>query len=369
MIKLRAKKLKKNYSLYLDYNCTHPVMKEKGVVKQVRKVEFLKLYVEHDYNIRKKIEPYDRETWETARAILKKRELSLLTNDQELLPKSDSANFIDFFESVLQQKKNHRTYTATLKHLIDFAGRKLTFRQVNKEFITSFQSYIYQKVHQNSVIHYIKRLRIVWNLAIKREIIQNNPFLAIDNLKKVEPTRTYLTIDELQQLASHSEKVNPIIVKAFLFSCFTGLRFSDIQQLKWQAIKDNQIHYCQVKTSKAEILPLSKQALSILETFEKKEGLVFIDLPSNQSINPTLKVWAKHAEISKNLHFHVARHTFATLSLTSGVDLYTVSKLIGHANITQTQIYAQIIDAQKTEAVNKLPEIKLHNKLNKNSNK
>jgi integrase len=357
MIKLRTKKIKNGYSLYLDYNYTHPVHNDKGQVKQVRKVEFLNLHVSHDYNLRKKIEPQDKETWELATKILKKRQLLELTNDRELLPKNDSASFIDFFESYLYEKKNHRTYTATLKHLKEFAGDKLAFNQINKDFIFRFQNYLKEKIQANSVNHYIQRFRIIWGIALKKEIITTNPFLSIDKLKKIEPTHTYLTLEEIKKLQDNCQEINPVIVNAFLFSCFTGLRFSDIQRLRWENIKENQIHYRQKKTNSIEHLPLGKQALSLLNSMPTGNELVFSGLGTNQTVNSSLRKWAKKADLPKDLHFHVGRHTFATLCLTSGIDIYVTSKLVGHKNINQTQIYAKIIDAKKDEAVSKLPEL------------
>lgn len=356
MLRLRFKKNKQNYSLYIDYNVSHTIIDEKGKIATKRKVEFLKLYTSLDYSKRKHIEKTDKETMEIANAILKKRELALLVNDKELLPRYDNASFLDFFQNQLEAK-NHRTYNATLNHLKEYSNSKLRFKDVDSGFILRFMGYLSGMVHQNSVIHYIRRMQIIWNIAVKKGITRDNPFLQIDKPKKIDSEKVFLGLNELQTLSNSKNIINPIIEKSFLFACFTGLRFSDIIKLEWQNIKNGSIHYQQTKTKRNEVIPLSKTALNILEGIDRNEGLVFEGLPKNCAVNNALRKWCKKAGINKYLHFHSARHTFAILSLEHGVELFTVSKLLGHSNISTTQIYAQILDKKKVEAINKLPEL------------
>ena len=148
------------------------------------------------------------------------------------------------------------------------------------------------------------------------------------------------------------------------------MRLSDIITLKKEHIqidkdKDgNSFHVLVIRPIKTtrtsgQLLkaPLSEQAVKILAEVKSssKSELVFDALPQKQVINNWLKKWVKSANISKNLHFHSARHTFATLCLTSGIDIYTVSKLLGHTRIDATQIYAKIIDEKKQKEVQKFP--------------
>lgn len=357
MIRLRFKKNRKNYSLYLDYNCNHTFLDENGKVVTKRKVEFLKLYSEFDYSKRKHIESVDKETLEVAKAILKKRELALLTNDRELLPKQDNASFLDFFKNQLEIK-NHRTYDAVFAHLSKFTNNKLRFKDVDTGFLMRFTDYLKDIVHQNSVIHYLKRVQIIWNLALKRDIVRHNPFLSLDKPQKISSEKIFLDLSEIQKLSDSKTKIKPVIKKAFLFSCFTGLRYSDIKKLEWANIKDDVIHYQQTKTKKFEQLPLSKQAKSILETIEKKDALIFAGLPKSDIVNKKLRQWSKDSNIDKPLlHFHSARHSYAILCLQNGIEIYTISKLLGHSDIKTTQVYAQIVDKMKAEAVDKLPTL------------
>jgi integrase len=198
---------------------------------------------------------------------------------------------------------------------------------------------------------------------VRQGLLPGNPASAI-SIKKKESLPVFLTLEEVQQLA-RTECPNATVKAAFLFSCFSGLRYSDVSRLKWENAKSDHIQFSQAKTGGEELLPLSKQASDILAkqknrersdrvTREVEEGLIFA-LPRQSTVDKELKRWAKLAGIKKTVSFHKARHTFATLSLTSDIDIYTVSKLLGHKNLQTTQVYARVVDERKKNAVSKLP--------------
>lgn len=201
------------------------------------------------------------------------------------------------------------------------------------------------------------------NEAVRAGIIETNPFHLLaksDKAKAVESKREHLTIDELKRLENTQIPVYKRgqfyeIRRAFLFSCFCGLRFSDINSLEWQNITEDNgqivVTISQQKTSRPLYLPLSDKAVKYLNYDGGRVGKVF-DLPNVNVVEKWLKRWAAAAGIEKAVTFHVARHTFATSLLTLGGDLYTVSKLLGHTNISTTQIYAKIVDEKKTSTVN-----------------
>ena len=180
-------------------------------------------------------------------------------------------------------------------------------------------------------------------------------------VKEIE--REFLTLDELKKLQKAVTNFNPVIRNAFLFACFTGLRFSDIKSLKWSEIHEDQIVIRPEKTTntsgKIMYLPLSEQAKQILNN-QNRESIndnIFFDLPTNRYVNTKLKEWAKLAGINKNLHFHISRHTFGTLGITFGIDLYAMQKLLGHSTSTMTQHYAKIVNEKMKSEVSKLPII------------
>jgi integrase len=201
--------------------------------------------------------------------------------------------------------------------------------------------------------------------AVQDNILSRNPAYGI-RLKKTDRLPKYLTLAELQKLIA-TELENETVRHGFLFSCWTGLRYGDLSALKWDQVRGNVIEFQQRKTGDDNVVPLSQVAIEILAkqksvrvSRRQKQSysadLIF-KLPKQQSLNYLLKVWALKAGVTKNITFHVARHTFATLALSSGVDIYTTSKLLGHKSIGTTTIYAKIIDEKRVEAVAKLPNI------------
>ena len=199
------------------------------------------------------------------------------------------------------------------------------------------------------------------NEAYKKALISVNPCALVDISEKpqAQPSeRDYLTADELKILAA-APAPNEQVKAAFLFSCFCGLRLSDIEGLTWGAIRQNgnawQVETRMQKTRQILYLPLSDAARSFLPDRGNKgpEDLVFT-LPKRVTTQWGVTQWVKRAGIAKNISFHCARHTFATMALTQGADLYSISKLLGHTNVATTQIYATIIDQRKQDAANLL---------------
>ena len=251
-----------------------------------------------------------------------------------------------------QSEERAQTIKKVIKHIEAFDGGVL-LADVDKSFCLDFIKYL------SSANHYYSVLVAVLNQAVREELIESNPTSKVnpEERKAITPNgceRTYLSLDELQRLID-AKCGNENVKNAFLFACYTGLRISDIKSLLWSEIKtENDQMFIQkqmTKTRQVVIVPIGKKALSYLPP--KARTHVFT-LPTEGTINETLKIWAKRAEIKKNLHFHVSRHTFATSLLTKGADLYSVSKLLGHTDIAITQVYAEIVNAKRVEAINLL---------------
>jgi integrase len=228
---------------------------------------------------------------------------------------------------------------------------------VDKNFCIGFREYLLQKVSQNTAHTYFARLKAVLNQAVEREVINTNPS-RFSQIKKTDVYKEFLTVDDLRKL-KETPCYNQETKNAFLFSCYTGLRFSDIDSLRFKDIEGGYINFKQQKTKGYERIKLSKNAIAIINSQRergKKEGKVFNLLYPTTTIVHIQK-WVRDAGIKKHITWHSGRHTFATLALTHDIDLYTVSKLLGHKEIKTTQIYAKLIDKKKDEAVDKLPVI------------
>jgi len=175
----------------------------------------------------------------------------------------------------------------------------------------------------------------------------------IKGIQEQETRREFLTVEELNQLAA-TPCEQDTMKRAALFSALTGLRHCDIQKMRWKEIQIDgdqaRLNFTQKKTKGVEYMPISAQALELCGEPRKPEQLVFEDLPAPSWISGPLKTWIKKAGITKKITFHCFRHTFATLQLTNGTDIYTVSKMLGHTNVKTTQIYAKVVDEKKEKA-------------------
>lgn len=216
-----------------------------------------------------------------------------------------------------------------------------------------------------TIYTYFTVLSILMNKAVRLEMIPSNPFHKLSQAEKPQrrtKKREFLTMEELQKLAK-TECDDWRVKKAFMFCCFTGLRYIDVSRLKWKHIQKlgdgtYQMDLTQKKTQEPVYVPLSKNAMKWLP--EKgdngRENYVF-QFRDRSIIYKYLQDWGKRARIEKHLIFHMSRHTCATMLLYYGADLYTVSKILGHKSIKSTQIYAKVVDGMKRKAVDNVPEL------------
>jgi integrase len=183
----------------------------------------------------------------------------------------------------------------------------------------------------------------------------------------METHRERLEIEEFQLLANTPVK-SDLVKRAALFAGLTGLRFSDVESLKWSEVRGSagkyNLQFIQDKTEGAVVLPVSDQAVELLGERRLQAEKVFKGL-SYSNMRDVFKLWLQDAGITKNITFHSFRHTFVTLQLEMGTDLYTVSKMLGHKSIKTTQIYAKVVDKKKVEAAGRiklnLEMVKLNN--------
>ena len=382
-VRIRFKQLSNgNQSIYLDYY-TGDVIRKENYVGGKRKYEFLKLYLIPERTREDKAK--NEATLALAKAIQSKRIVEV-QNDAHGFQNTNKSrvNLLDYLENIGKQSaeqgsRNYaRTVLNTVRALKLFRGDYIAFRDVDKEFLSEFTDYLRQmpkaskygvlkaggRLSNNSVVSYYGTLRTAINRAYKEGIITVNPTKEFDFASKVrqEPSRReYLTLDELKTLIN-TECRHEIVKRAFLFSCLCGLRVSDIRKLRWCDLQRSggrvRIEITMQKTKEPLYLPISDKALKWLpERGEANDSDFIFPLTHEGTVNDTLQHWAKVAGITKHISFHVARHTHATMMLTLGADLYTVSKLLGHKNIATTQIYAKIVDKKKEEAIGLIPNL------------
>lgn len=349
MVKLRKRALKnKKQSLYLDIYSNGQ-----------RHTEFLQLYLGNDKN-------QNKEITRLAESIRAKREIELRSADYGFLPEHKSKiDFVDYMNKVAntKNKSNRNLFLCSLNYIRKFTKNGIRISAIDENWLKGFEEYLQGKLSNTSIFDYMNTLRITLNTAVRERVILVSPFTYYKIKTKPEQSnRNFLTFEEISIL-NETKCKNENIRRAFLFACYTGLRISDIYNLKWSNIKKEHIEFRQKKTKNLHYLPLNDTAKNLLieqrgNIYDLENETVF-DLPCLATMLRYIDTWVKLAGINKHITTHSGRHTFATLSITQGVDLYTVSKLLGHCRVEVTQVYAKIVDQKKIEAVNKLPELKI----------
>lgn len=235
--------------------------------------------------------------------------------------------------------------------------KDIDISKLNYEFISEYEFWLksVRKCGHNTTMKYLSNFKKIIIRCIKNGWLQKDPFIGF-NMAKREVERTALTEYELELLEARKFPIQrlELVKNIFLFSCYTGLAYADVQKLKRSEIVigidgEKWIFTKRQKTDSASRIPLLPVALSILRLYEDDPQCKLRDrvLPvlSNQKMNSYLKEIADSCGINKNLTYHIARHTFATtVTLSNGVPIETVSKMLGHRNIKTTQHYAKILD-------------------------
>ena len=346
-ITLREKPLQDGrLSLYLD-------IYEDGQ----RRYEFLKLYILPETN--DKIRAENRSTRKLAEVVRGKRLVEAQNTAFGFAQKREKALLLPTFDKFRKGRKSS-VYQSIATHLREMCDEGVKVSQINERWVQGYVKKLRDRgVSDNSIAEYVALFRVFWRWAVSKGIVSGNPFADLD-IDTKEVQREYLTIDELQRMVNTPVRYK--VRNAFLFACLTGLRWSDVTKLKWRDVEVSRgrarIRYRQKKTGSLEWQDINVQAAELMGERKGADDDVFdVGYRKNTlKVNPQLRKWAKLAGVDKHISFHTARHTFATMLLTLGADLYVVSKLLGHANVKTTQIYAKIVDQKKIEAVDKIPQ-------------
>jgi len=371
-------------TLYLDF---YPPILNPETGKLTRR-EFLGLYI-YNETIKKKqgkdkpvkLNPIDKQhnedTLNTAELIRQKRQNQLnkpeIYTGEELeklrIKELSERNFVEYFKSLADKRKasNFDNWVSAYKYLEIFTKGILKFADLNEKFCTEFKEYLLTTksnksnkvtLSQNSAVSYFNKFKASMKQAYKDGYLQTNLNVKINTIKTVETQREYLSIEQVQILVKTPCSIS-LLKSSALFSILTGLRFSDIAKLVWSEVQHSEIEgyflkFIQQKTKAVENLPISEQAFSLMGERKEPTEQVFKGLVYSAYLNSHLKQWILSAGITEKITFHSFRHTYATLQLSKGTDIYTVSKMLGHRELKTTQIYAKIIDKTKREATDKI---------------
>ncbi len=373
-VTLRKKPISgKRHSLYLDF---YPPVENTETGKFSRR-EVLGMYIFD--NTRNPLDKtHNTNTLQLAEQIRQKRESDLNkpeiynTLEQEQLKKNkrQDGNFITYFKKLSEKKNesNRFLWLGSCDFLKLLKGGALKFSDIDTVLCDEFREFLEttkskksdkMKLSANSIKTYHDKFRSALRQAYKDGYLSDNIAEKTSSVKQADTQRNYLSIDELNALVKTDCKSSEIKTQA-LFSALTGLRRSDIQKLIWEEVQHVKgsgylIRFKQKKTGGSETLPITEQAFNLLgERKQPKDAVFTLIQATNQRENRYLTKWVLDAGISKKITFHCFRHTFATLQLSMGTDIYTVSKMLGHKDLNTTQIYAKIIDETKRTASNRI---------------
>lgn len=363
-IKIRKRKIKGRERLYFDY-----------YYKGQRKTESLDFYLHlaaPGSKLTKEQQKENKNTLKTVEQIKAIREREYLAKKYDIDDLSKlNASFIEYFRSLVSKKTesagNQGNWNSCLLHLERYTnGFDITFARANQDWIQGFREYLEsgarskagQKLSQNTKASYFNKLKAAFKQARIDGIIKENPAEVVKGFKEAETDKAFLTADELKILAKADCK-DEQLKRAFLFSCLTGLRWSDVTSIRWNHLEfsEDRGHFLvfkQIKTEGRQVHFISEAAVGLLGQRGEMNDLIFGGLTYGAHTNMKLKEWVYKAGISKDITFHCARHTYATLQLNSGTDFYTVSKMLGHKSVKNTQVYLNVIDKNKIDAANKI---------------
>lgn len=345
-------------SLYLDY---YPAIRNPETMTMSRR-EYLGIYIyahpknemERNFNI---------EMLNKAEAIRCIRVTSLINEEFGFLDKNRMRqDFLVYFRKIADKKEDKWDFV--YQHFDFFVHGKCTFEDITVEFCNKFREYLLtahslkhtgRPLNRNSASAYWGVFRSLLKQAHRDKYLRENINDYLDRIEENEVKKEYLTPEELKHLAATPCEI-PVLKNASLFSCLTGLRISDILNLKWEHIqKAPEGGYCiRIRTQKTQTeatLPISMEAYELCG--EPDSGTVFKGFKRSMAQHP-LKEWLKSAGITKSMSFHCFRHSYAVLQVTAGTDIYTVSKMMTHKNVATTQIYADLVNDKKRETVNRI---------------
>lgn len=368
-VTLRKKKISDNrQSLYLDY---FPSIISPKTGKESRR-EFLGIYIfiapKDEVQVK-----HNKVEMQAAEIIKASRQMQL--RDKKFGMKDNltyNVDFVRFYGTIVDEylnngsKSNYSNWNASFNYFKKFAGDKLQSQFLTADHVSNYREFLKTttnlrtdkgKLSINTTSSYYKKFIFVLKKAYKNKIIEADLSLDASYIKEEETYREFLSEKELETLWKTECDFLKVKHMAFI-SVMTGLRFIDVKMMQFcNVYEDNHLgNYIKVREQKTGNLanhPINANVSKIISLQPKINNFVFGDIKYTQIGRP-LQKWLKDAGITKKISFHNFRHTHATLQLANGTDIYTVSKILGHKNVSTTQIYAKVIDKNKIDASKRL---------------
>ena len=295
-------------------------------------------------------------------------------------------DFFSFADEALAKYKSegkistYITHNSTITTLKDYVKvGHIMFQDITPDFLAKYERYLQttQNLKINTIHKHLKFLRKLFNDALRLDKIeyQHNPFTKF-KLRLEKTQRHFLSDEELLAVENvitvPGEKMD-LHKNMFIFAAYTGgLRVSDVLKLRWQNFDGCHLNIAIHKTKTQLTIKLPNKSLEIINKYHSAEtkpmDFIFPMIPNDTDldnaqisynhissatayVNKNLKFIATKAGLDKPLSFHISRHTWATRALRKGISIDKVSKLMGHAQLRETQIYAKIINSELDKAM------------------
>ena len=279
-----------------------------------------------------------------------------------------SVGILTVFEQFIAsyRRKDIKVVIATFNYLKKFVeGKELSLACLDKTFCEDFLFYLSERLHGNTPVGYFKKFKMCLAHCVEKGLLLKNPAIGIRLISSEEITKEILSCEEIQMLAETPLEYSEV-KRAFLFACYTGLRWCDIVALRYRSV-DFQRRMLVIRqqkvmshSSRAVLhLNLSMTAVNLLRKKSGEPDDYVFQLPSYSYMRRLLIIWSKRAGIQKHITFHCARHSFITNIMLQGANIKTASVLAGHSTVRHTEKYVHIIDKVKQQAVDSLPDLEL----------
>lgn len=261
-------------------------------------------------------------------------------------------------------------YKRVAEYLGSYAGGDVKFRDITKPFLLKFAEALGNikgfggvKLTASTQVIYLSKLKRALKLAHKSDLLSKDYSIYITMPKARSKGKEWLTMAEIRKMEEATKTDTSVIRRAFFFSCFTGLRYSDVQALKWENVHTDQegrtwVNIIVQKTQSPLSIPLMQEAIKWMgERPENERSKVFPYFPTAIRVNKWIKSSASRSGIKKSLSFHCARHTFGMYLANNGVSLVTIKELMGHSDIKTTQIYSRASQETKAQTIQEMDEL------------
>jgi len=363
-VTIRKKPLSKNRNrLILDY---YPALTNPLNGKKTR-YENLRLFV-YEVPSNQTEFTHNSETFKLAESICAKRQLDIQVQLHGFTPNhKKEQSFNAYFRRLADRKRglNWHNWNSGVRYFELFVDRDIRFLDLDLNLCEDFKAFLLTEpklrdarrgIGHNSALSYFNKFRAALKQAWREKLIDDDLHAICPGLKEMEAHVEFLTMEDIKLLLA-TPVTQDKCKRVVLLGIITGLRFCDVQNLRWRDVsgtKNNYyLHFRQLKTYKTQHVPISNQAFDLLGDRQQPDEKVFNKIYYNQ-IRDFLVKWPSDAGINKHITFSCLRHTYATLQLDHGTDIYTISKMLGHRHLKTTQRYTRVMDKSKKEAAERL---------------